>query len=415
MKFLYLCSAGLLLALTSAAQRNYVPATLLLRSGDSLSGQIDYRKWDASPLLVAFRGSETAASKDYAPADIKGFRIAENNETYISLPAVIDITNETVDVLSESPDRDTVGGEHFFRVLMDGPVKLLLYEDRFHRQHFSIMERDSVTHLVKKRVYVSDNKSADYSKIRTYPFYRQQLVGIVKNCVSAQRLGNLDYSETDLRKALQQYVACRYPGQQMVLRKEEKDMRPSFGVIAGAGLNIHHFVGLHPLALGKYGSTVSPVLGVFMDLPISRNREKLSWNNEVIYTTRAFSGSYSRSGYRYEVDVNLNFIQIQTQVKYTLPKGKLRPYLNAGIAGAINIGGKDELLRSRENGDGTKTSEEALEGGREFFLPLMAGVGVRYHNLHVEARFVAPHNLSLYNTLDASMNTIQLLVRYRMF
>lgn len=415
MRFLYLFSAGLMLALTAAAQRNYVPATLLLRSGDSLSGQIDYRKWDASPLTVIFRDNETAAAKDYAPPDIRGFRITENNETYISLPAVVDITNETVDVLSASSDRDTVGGEHFFRVMVDGPVKLLLYEDRFHRQHFSVMERDSVTHLVKKRVYVSDHKSPDYSKIRTYPFYRQQLVGMLGNCVSAQRLGNLDYSETDLRKVLQQYVACRYPGEQAVLRKEEKDMRPSFGVVAGAGLNIHHFVGAHPLALGKYGSTVSPVLGVFMDLPLSRNREKLSWNNEVIYTTRAFNGSYRRTGYLNEVNVKLNFIQVQTLVKYTLPKGKLRPYLNAGVAGAINIGGKDELLRSRENGDGTKTVEEALEGGREFFLPLMAGVGVRYQNLHVEARFVAPHNLSLYTTLDASVNTVQLLVRYRLF
>lgn len=119
-------------------------------------------------------------------------------------------------------------------------------------------------------------------------------------------------------------------------------------------------------------------------------------------------------GFYNEVDVNLQFVQLQSLLKYTYPKGNLRPYVNAGVAGAIHIGGKDELVKTREYAD-TRDVEPALDGGRSFFLPLMAGVGLRYNNLHVELRLTAPHNMSVYRLLDAMNTTGQLLVRYSLF
>jgi hypothetical protein len=213
---------------------------------------------------------------------------------------------------------------------------------------------------------------------------------------------------------LQQYTACRYPGEQVVVRKDDGAMRASLGIMGGAGVNMVNVQGTHPMASGKFTAGTTPVFGIFLDVPISRNRQKLSWNNEVIFTSRPVKGSWSRVGYLNEADINLQYLQIQTLVKYTFPKGNLRPYFNAGVAGAISIGGKDELVKTRESA-GTKSTETALEGGRDFFLPLMAGVGVRYNKLHVEARFTAPHNLSIYRTLDVMYYTGQLLVRYSLF
>lgn len=414
MKLLYLTLAGLLPAFAAFAQRNYVPGTLLLPGGDSLSGQIDYRKWDVSPLTINFRATEGAAPQEYTPASLKGFKIAGNNEIYLSLPAVLDVTNEKVDVLSAGPARDTIGGHHFFRVMMDGPVKLLLYTDRFHRQHFAVMEKGSATQLVRKQVYIDNPESTDYGKIKTYALYRQQLAAVLNGCVPHQRLALLDYSEAALRKALQQYVACRYPGETVVVRAVEKDMRASFGIMGGAGLNILSVNGAHPLATGKYGNNIAPVAGVFLDVPLSRYRQKLVWANEVIYTTRAMESTYSRIGYSNEVDVNLRFLQIQTLVRYTIPKSGLRPYFTAGVAGAINLGGKDDLWRTRE-GQTERQREPALEGGREFFLPLLAGAGIRYNKLHAELRVVMPHNISLFRMLEVMNVTPQLLVRYSLF
>ncbi len=67
-----------------------------------------------------------------------------------------------------------------------------------------------------------------------------------------------------------------------------------------------------------------------------------------------------RNGLKYNVDVNLQYVQIQTMVKYTYPKGNIRPYVNAGVAGAISIGGKDDLKRYAEASSVPVVTEKAL-------------------------------------------------------
>ncbi|MBO9152432.1 outer membrane beta-barrel protein [Chitinophaga sp. GCM10012297] len=414
MRFLYLTCACLVATLSLSAQQNFIPGTVTFPNGDSARGLIDYRKWDKSPLQIVFRDGG-GAEKTYKPEDIKGFRVAENEESYLSINARMDVTKETVDVLSDSRERDWVSGAFFFRVLMNGPVKLLVYADRNSREHFAVVEKDSVTQLVKKVVYVHDQDSPDYSKLMTHYFYRQQLANIAGKCVAQQKVLRLDYSEKDIRKILQQYVTCRYPGEQVTLRKEDRQTKATFGVMAGGSMNFIRFTGDHPLARGKYDPTFSPVAGIFLDIPISRNRQKFSWNNEVVYTSRPMSSSFMRSGLHYEADIDLQYIQIQTLVKYTYPKGKLRPYANVGVAGAISIGGKDELRRIVENSSFTPEPEKALDGGREFFLPVLTGVGVRYEKLHAELRYTFPHNISPFLALNSHVMSLQLLVRYTLF
>ena len=415
MKSLYLFCAGLLAAFSVSAQRNFEPGALLLNNGDSLSGQIDYRKWDSNPLTVSFREGDATTAKEYAPADIRGFRIRANGETYLSLPAVIDVTYEKLDILSFRSNRDTIAGSHFMRVLMTGPVQLLLYADKNHRQHFFVAEKDSLTQLVKKVVFIGDRNSPDYGKLKTHHFYRQQLLVSLGDCAPARQLATLDYSESALRGVLQRYVACRYPGQQVAMPEKDSDLRVSFGVLGGAGLNIYHFSGTHPIARGKYGPQAAPVIGIFMDIPVSRNRQKLVWSNELIYTSRAVRGSWRENGYSNEVDIQEQYVQIQTFFKYTFPTGTWRPFFNAGIAGAIYIGGKDELRKIRENDNSLIEKGTALDGGREFFMPLMMGAGIRNNRLQTELRVVLPNNMSPYMALSATALTPQLLVRYTLF
>ncbi len=414
MKFLYLVFPGLLAALSLAAQQNFVPGTLLFPNGDSARGLIDYRKWDKSPLQITFRDG-SGAEKDYQPADLKGFRIPENGETYLSIAATLDVTRETVTHMIGTEARDTISGEHFFRVLVNGRVKLLLYTDRGNREHFAVVEKDSVTQLVKKVTYVHDAGSPDFGKLATSNHYRQQLLNFTAGCVPRQKLQNLRYSETDIRKVLQQYVRCRYPGEKIAERKKDPQTRLSIGVLGGASLNSARFTGDHSLAAGKLGSRFSPVVGVFLDIPVSRNRQKFSWNNEIVYTSRPVSGSFTRGSYDNELDINLQYVQIQTMVKYTYPKGRLRPYVNAGVAGAIVTGGKDEVKRKGIYGSYGPVTEKALDGGREFMMPLLAGLGVRYERLHAEARYIFPHNISPFLALESRITSVQLLLRYALF
>lgn len=414
MKSLYLVFAGLLVALSLSAQQNFVPGTLLFRNGDSAQGLIDYRKWDMSPLRITFRDGN-GTEKDYQPGELKGFRISENGETYLSIAAILDVTQETVTHMTGTEARDTISGDHFFRVLVNGRVKLLLFTDRSNREHFAVTEKDSVTQLVRKVAYVHDAESPDFGKLATSNFYRQQLLNFTAGCVPRQKLQNLRYSETDIRKVLQQYVRCRYPGEKIAARKKDPQTRLSLGVLGGGSLNSARFTGDHSLAGGKLGSRFSPVIGVFVDIPVSRNRQKFSWNNEVVYTSRPVSASFTRGSFNNELDINLQYVQIQTMVKYTYPKGKLRPYVDAGVAGAIAIGGRDEVKRSGIYGSYGPAVGKALDGGREFMMPLLAGLGVRYEKLHAEVRYVFPHNISPFLAMESRITSVQLLLRYALF
>ncbi|WP_157963014.1 hypothetical protein [Chitinophaga deserti] len=400
MRSLTLLLTALLLTTAAFAQQRFVPATVFLPKGDSLIGEIDYRKWDKDPLTISFRGNGSATA--YTPEMLAGFRIHENDEQYISVSGEMDITYESTENLSVEKTRVVSKGPHFFRVVMNGPVKLLQHTDKNNRQHFVVQTPDTTLHLIRQVKYIDNHESANYGKVQTLNFFRQQLDILLNDCNHKSQIDALEYRAEALSRVLQRYTACKYPTQQAVIAKKDPQMRAMYGVMGGASFQMVTADGPHPVAKNKFKHTFTPTVGVFLDLPLSRRRQQLVLNMEGVYSSKQLISKGPDP-----IDFTLHFLSLQTLLRYTYPVGELRPYVNGGFGIMAKISGSDLYRR-----EGRTQQEEALGGGRELTLPIIIGAGLRYKRLNGELRYILPHALDVYNTLDVRASTAQLLIRY---
>lgn len=401
MRSLYLLLAALITSFTASAQQRYVPATVTLVSGDSLVGEMDFRKWDVEPSAVNFRVNGAVTS--YTPEMLSSFRIHENDERYLSIAGDLDITRETVEVLLNEKIRVIHPGRHFFRIMLHGPIQLLQFTDKHMRKHFAVHMQDTVLHLIREVRYIDNPESPNYGKLQTIYHFRQQLMLLTEDCDIKSRLDLLDYRVEAISKVLIKYAACKHPGVVVGAPKKDPAMRTMLGLLGGISMNTFKVTGVHHVARNNFKSSFTPIVGVFMELPLSRRRQQFSLNAELVYESRKLQSD----GKLDKVDVNYHYLILQSMMRYTYPVGELRPYVNVGVGIMCNLGGKDIIQRADNN-----VVDDALNGGRELILPLLAGAGVRYKRFNVEARVMLPHQLENYVYLNTKATTGQLLVRY---
>lgn len=399
---LYLVMALLLSISPAFAQQQYVPATIIFPSGDSLAGEMDYRKWDSEPLSVNFR--HNGAVTNYPADKLSGFRIHENNETYTSLHTKLDITYETIENLSSGRPREFSEGHFFYRIMLQGPIQLLLYTDKRMRQHFAIRDRDTVLHLLRESRYIENPESANYGKLQVLNYFREQLTIYMGDCKTKTNYDALDYRTDQLTRAILRYTACKHPGTVVEAPKKDKHMRAMFGVMAGGSFNSFKLTGEHMVARNSIKGSVSPTFGLFLDLPLSRRRQQFSLNTELVYDNIKFESD----GKRDKVDVNFNYMSLQVLLRYTYPLGQVRPYINGGMGLMAKVGKGTDVYRR----EGNYTTTDALGGGRELTMPIVAGVGVRYQRFNAELRIKPSYAIEDYILLNARTNTMQVLVRY---
>jgi len=102
---LYCLAAGLLLSLSSLAQKNFQNGYVILRSKDTLQGQIDYREWDVNPHSIVFRDARGSIS-EYTPDALAGFAV--NGENYSrKVRPFLDLGATNVVVMGNKNRQDT--------------------------------------------------------------------------------------------------------------------------------------------------------------------------------------------------------------------------------------------------------------------------------------------------------------------
>lgn len=404
MRSLYLLGTALLAFTGTFAQQRFVPATVVLPSGDSLTGEMDYRKWDMEPRTVSFRANGSITT--YSPETLKSFRIHEDSEQYLSVPGDIDVTDESVGHLSTWRTRTIDSGRHFFRVVQDGAAQLLLHTDIHKRQHFALRDADTVLHLTRETRYIDKPGTENHGKLQVLNHFQQQLETYMSACSANIRFDVLEYRAESLSRAIVKYTHCKTPGTVVAVKKKDPEMRAMFGVMGGVSMNIIDVAGYdyHPLTRNKMGTSFTPVLGVFYDVPLSRRRQQLMLSLEALYENRRIHTDYNPD----KIDVNFHYAVLQTHLRYTYPVGEVRPYVSAGIGIMAKLGkGKDDFFS-----EGSEKPTTALAGGRDLFLPLSTAVGVRYKRMNGELRVMLPHELE--DMLAVSVQSIspQLIFRY---
>lgn len=399
---LYLLMALLLLINPAFAQQQYVPATIIFPSGDSLAGEIDYRKWDIEPQSVNFRHNGTVTG--YPAEKLSGFRIHGNNDTYTALYTKLDITHETIENMTSDKPRVVAEGHFFYRIMLHGPIQLLLHTDKHMRQHFAIRDQDTVMHLIRESRYIDNPESPIYGKLQVLNHFRHQLTLYMGDCKAKTNYDALDYRTEQLSKAIVRYTACKHPGTAIAAPKKDKHLRTMLGIMAGGSFNSFKLTGEHMVARNSIKASVSPTFGLFMDLPLSRRRQQFALLTELVYDNIKFQSD----GKLDKVDVNFNYMSLQLLLRYTYPLGQVRPYINGGMGLLLKVGKGTDVYERQ----GNYAQMDALGGGRQLTMPIVAGVGVRYQRWNAELRVKPSYAIEDFILLNARTNTMQVLVRY---
>lgn len=410
MRIILLLQAILFFASDLSAQRNYVPAVITTLQGDSLRGFVDYRNRNIYPSEIRFKTSLADVNdQHFGPGEIKGFRLAEPDATYISYQIKMDITRQDAQVLDRVIEREIQDTLVFLKVLTTtGNYNLYTYKDKHVRDHYLYDisgKPETMTELEYVKAYVSNSAGNGIFENKTY---QKQLIELFKDCSSiTKQASHVSYSEIDLLNLFLAYDDCKHPSDKPFVKKKEGN-RFVFGVMAGFSANSYNFTGesYSTFKGATYSSSSSPLIGGSMDILLGRKRRVFALHNELFYKEVKTSAN-GNDGATFKI--GFSYLQLSTMIRYTYPKGIIRPFVNAGIANSFVISTKDNIRNRPSLG----ITDEAIEEPRKHEQSILAGAGVFMYRFSIEGRYATSNGFSPYATNSIKVNSIQLIAGYR--
>ncbi|WP_298740798.1 hypothetical protein [uncultured Chitinophaga sp.] len=397
-------------SVVARAQKNYVPAVIISQQNDSLRGFIDYRNWRINPEQISFKQDLQGHEQRFSAGDIAGFLVTAENELYVSRQVELDVTVQTIDNLLATGERVTRNDTVFLLTIVKGAYNLYLFNDRNDQPHFVY---DSAGVPAKELRLVKSRASDGSNAIATFPLYQRQLSYLFAACPEvARKAADVRYSEDALRKLFTDYHQCRNPSEKIAVKAKEK-LNVRWGLLAGTGFNSFNFSGSHSMTRASYKSNTTPLAGLFIDVPVSRNRQQYWLSAEAFYKTESASGTFTNANilesWQEQVSMKFSYAQLNLLFRYLYPKGTVKPFANVGWGNGVMIGeNKNEKYRTDRKDD----VEKAINGPRKHETTFLAGGGVQYKRIQIEGRYAWSNGFSPYISLNTSVRSLQVIARF---
>ncbi|WP_201983509.1 hypothetical protein [Hymenobacter rubidus] len=341
------------------AQKNFLPGYIVRPAGDTLRGEIDARGQQRMGSLCVFRANGRAAASPYTPADLKAYGVQGGGryET-CQLPGGL-TTAPGATALSPSPSA------LFMQQLVQGKAKLYSYVDEGGNGRYFFRTTDGpVTELVQLVQGVMANNVLMQQV--SYPF-RQILSQAFMDCLVVQpMLVKAELKESQLVAIFNRYNSCA-PGQASVVGTARKST-VRLGIVVGAQNAT--------IVLGDGGdvtlhSSLRPVVGLGVLLHPASFNSTLALRIEALYQKQLHEGEYQRtsgvatslSSHRHAL-IALQTGRVPVMLRYTMPHGLVRAYLQLGYEASILLDAHQALVvETNQNlgGVGTTTTTREIE------------------------------------------------------
>ncbi|WP_460616504.1 outer membrane beta-barrel protein [Hymenobacter ruber] len=376
------------------AQRNFRPGYIVRPAGDSLRGEVDVRGQQRMGLLCVFRANAGAATTQYTPTELKAYGL-QGGARYeaCQLPGGL-TTAPGGAALSSSPTT------LFMQQLVQGKAKLYSYVDEGGNSRYFFRTTDGpVAEVVQIIQNVTVNDVLVQQK--SYPF-RQVLSKAFIDCPVVQpMLIKAELKESQLVAIFNRYNSCA-PGQASTVATARKT-KVHFGLVAG--------VQSATTTLDDEGkvdlkSGTRPVFGAGLLLNPASFNERLALRIELLYQKQLYEGQYQRNNgvvtnlsSSRNAQIALQTVRVPLMLRYTLPNGMVRPYVQVGAEVSTLLDSHQALIvetNQKLGGVGTTTTSREIET-RNFGFGATGALGVLIPagpgSLQLEAR---------YNQLDSS-------------
>jgi hypothetical protein len=409
MKHLYLSFLLFLSFGQLFAQKDFRSGYIVQHS-DTLRGQVDYRGLARSAKTTTFKANAGAAEQSFTPDQLTGFGFDRENVRYES---------KLVPATEAQPEQRL-----FLHMLVKGKASLYTYRDDSDLDRFYLSKDEAPLVELAQQVYNRpDPKTGKLYRIVDQPF-KGVLTSAFFDCpdMTEKRLDAVGLTARSLSQIVIAYNTCL--GAEQYIRQPRKATASFYPVLSLARPTLS-MSGSHMYARGEYEHTgLGLAAGLGMEVFSPNFSEKLSMVVELLYAPYRFEGQVGPNAFgpntSYDLLLDITYLKVPAQLRYTFPKGKIRPFANAGLTYAYAVSTeRKETQTSEFHGSHSAQEREALPGSDFKYnaFGAIAGAGLLFplgqNTLILESRYEATTGVSNILTLGSSISGISVLVGYR--
>jgi hypothetical protein len=296
-----LCFSGLI------AQTNYRPGYVIANNNDTLKGFIDYRGDARNSKKCDFKQSPDSKVIEFLPKDIKAFRF-NDGKFYVSKKIISEKNESTV----------------FLEFLVNGIADLYYLKEDNDEDHYFIEKSDGTMFELASKEELTNKNGKTY--VHEYKKYTGLLKIAFADCPKIFPLIDQTLLEEkpliDLTKKYHNYVCDSMKC--IIYEKQISAIKITFAPFISLNtsfLNFRLMSGINPV---EFNSSFYGSLGLLMNTSFPGINEKVSFQFSEEAGRSYFS---SNSG---KVDFHSLVLKTKAALKYSYPKGRLRPTIMIG-------------------------------------------------------------------------------------
>lgn len=335
----------------SSAQDNYEAGYMVSKTGDTISGWINFKDWSTGPFVVEFKSDLSLAPVKLYPVTILGFSV--HNMTFRSMHVVEDISPDDKFALLKGPERKLKVADIFAQVLISSSSGLNLYyhADESTKEHYFSNEGNTLREL--REIKYLDSTGFYIMAVQEWFITLMFLTG---SCPDVMR----DYTENDFsRQSLLEIIAnyneCMERDYEILI-DEEDEKKFLFGVMGGfssAKIDYHSDVGGNYYTIADYSAGPGFTAGVFYDIDLPHQRETW-WISTNFLIHKFHSSGISNSETSLNLEHNeITFEQLDFKfipsLKYQTNTKPFRGYIKAGTAVSKSFQSSNQTLSVTTN------------------------------------------------------------------
>lgn len=296
------------------AQTNFLPGYIITNEGDTLKGLIDYRSDARNAHKCEFKKNSEAPLQEFLPFSIQGYRF-NDGKYYVPREVTLDgqptplFLEYLVDGIADLYFYGDGTSYHYFMEKTDGKLFELSNEKKEINVDGKIYLKDSKLYIGALKYAFADAKQL-FPQINTVKLDHQSLINITKK-----------YHDQ---------VCDDY--QCIVYEKQLPAVKFKLGASVGLNSSVLHFKDTELFELLSFERTATPAIEILLNTTLPRASEKLSFQLSGEFSKAYFHGmgDYPTLLAFEEVHIHTFVMKGKAGIKYTWPKGKIRPTVLVG-------------------------------------------------------------------------------------
>jgi hypothetical protein len=391
---------------TAIAQTNFRPGYVLPLSGDTLRGEVDSRGAQRNARLARFRSAPGAAITEYKPQQLRGYGFTGDRVYQTEVVLLADSTQHQTLL---DPTASAVKRTSFLEIIEQGAASLLYLRDDNSNDHYYLrMLGQPVQELIQTTRQVVEN-GVTYQ--RKSDEFRRTLAAATQQCLPLQAsINGLRYSQTDLARLIRRYNEC-IGGPSVSVASATRKNHVQLGVMVGgerSQLTLRDYN-----ITAKATSSVGPVVGLAASLRLAGVSPTISARVEALYEKQSYATEAKTStGIVRTYRVKLESIRLPLTIRYTYPRGAIRPFLYAGFEFNFFLDNTNEIK-------GTYGWFPWIEKPRSLEQGIVGGLGLTTarangHDIAVDLRYERSDGFSDVSELGSRLNRFYLLLSYNL-